>query len=372
MKFDFIFLFAKVAHHFLGGFMTEKRNEITKLKDKELVEKFGVLVREEKEATASVVSHLSEIDRRKLYALEGYSSLFNYCVEKYHYSESEAFLRIQAARLSQHFPEILNYLEKDKMTLTTVKLISPYLTKDTKEVIFKETDQKSTREVEKVLAALFPQEEEVLDTIRKLPLEKTAQNLTRCATSSLVKKESMKPVTSKRFKIEFSVSEELTKKIQRAKEILRHKYPQGKLEDILDEALELLLEKKDPERKIKRDASVVLRSQTNGGHKEEIRQKEPGASLKMPMALSDTGIRKRYVPEKIKLTVWNRDEGCCSYASPNGKPCGERNFLELDHIQPWSLGGDSTSENLRLLCRTHNQWRSEKTFGKFTAATLHR
>ena len=351
MKFDFIFLFAKVAHHFLGGFMTEKRNEITKLKDKELVEKFGVLVREEKEATASVVSHLSEIDRRKLYALEGYSSLFNYCVEKYHYSESEAFLRIQAARLSQHFPEILNYLEKDKMTLTTVKLISPYLTKDTKEVIFKETDQKSTREVEKVLAALFPQEEEVLDTIRKLPLEKTAQNLTRCATSSLVKKESMKPVTSKRFKIEFSVSEELTKKIQRAKEILRHKYPKGNLEDIIDEALELLLEKKDPQRKIQKKQLT----------KKEVSQKEPVASLEMPMTLSDT-LRSRYVPEKTKQIIWERDEGRCSYVSSEGKHCGDKNFIELDHVRPWALGGNSTIENLRLLCRTHNQWRAEKTF----------
>ncbi|MBI3016565.1 MAG: HNH endonuclease [Deltaproteobacteria bacterium] len=34
----------------------------------------------------------------------------------------------------------------------------------------------------------------------------------------------------------------------------------------------------------------------------------------------------------------------------------------IDHIHPWSLGGDSTPENLRLLCRTHNQWRAEKTF----------
>ena len=342
-------------------------NEIIKLKDKELVEKFGVLVREEKEATASVIAHLSEIDRRKLYALEGYSSLFNYCVEKYHYSESEAFLRIQAARLSQPFPEILNYLEKDKMTLTTIKLISPYLTQDNKEVLFKEVDQKSTREVEKVLATLFPQEEEILDTIRKLPSsEKTAQILTRCATSTLVKKEAIKPLTSKRFKIEFSASEELTKKIQRAKEILRHTYPQCKLEDILNEALELLLEKKDPERKIRRDSSVAEPALRESGvrlQNDKVSQKEKETSLEMSFSPSDTGVKKRYIPEKIKQAIWKRDEGQCSYVSPEGKLCGERNFLELDHVHPWSLGGDSTAENLRLLCRMHNQYRAERTFG---------
>ncbi|MBI3019589.1 MAG: hypothetical protein HYY61_06855 [Deltaproteobacteria bacterium] len=80
----------------------------------------------------------------------------------------------------------------------------------------------------------------------------------------MVKKEAIKPLTSKRFKIEFSASENLAKKIQRAKEILRHQYPQGKLEDILDEALELLLEKKDPERKVQREQRI----------KKEVRQKE--------------------------------------------------------------------------------------------------
>ncbi|MBI3017204.1 MAG: hypothetical protein HYY62_04315, partial [Deltaproteobacteria bacterium] len=198
----------------------------------------------------------------------------------------------------------------------------------------------------KVLATLFPQEEEVLDSIRKLPVAaKTAQNFTRCATSTLVKKEAVKPIAPKRFKVEFSASEELTKKIQRAKEILRHKYPKGNLEDIIDEALELLLEKKDPERKIKR-----------ASEKEILRAERPQ---------NDAAVRNdnRYIPQAIQREVYKRDEGQCSYRSSEGKQCGERNFLELDHVWPFALGGDSMPENLRLLCRTHNQWRSERTFG---------
>ena len=203
-------------------------NEILKLKDKELLEKFGVLVHEEKEATASVVAHLAEIDRRRLYALEGYSSLFSYCVEKFHYSESEAFLRIQAARLVEDSPEVIALLEDNKATLTTLKLIAPHITSQNKEKIFKEVEHKTKRETEQMVATLFPSIEEVKDTIRKLP--QTAQNLTRSGTSTLVKKEAVKPLTVKRFKIEFSASEELTKKIQRAKEILRHKYTKGAVE----------------------------------------------------------------------------------------------------------------------------------------------
>ena len=107
------------------------------------------------------------------------------------------------------------------------------------------------------------------------------------------------------------------------------------LNDLVREAFELLLEKKDPQRKMKRDSSIALRPQ-NGRN-----------------------IKTRYVPERIKQVVHIRDEGQCSYTSLEGKKCGERNFLELDHIHPWSLGGDSTAENLRLLCRTHNQYRNQ-------------
>ncbi|MBI2645529.1 MAG: HNH endonuclease, partial [Deltaproteobacteria bacterium] len=71
----------------------------------------------------------------------------------------------------------------------------------------------------------------------------------------------------------------------------------------------------------------------------------------------------RYIPQAIQREVYKRDEGRCSYVSSEGKHCGEKNFLELDHVHPWGLGGSTTSENLRLLCRAHNQWRSEKTFG---------
>ncbi len=324
-------------------------NNLKILKDQELVEKFGVLVGQEREIVSEVIQHLSEIDRRKLYAQEGYSSLFTYCCEKYHFSESEAFLRIQACRLSQAFPEVLKFLEEGKITLTTIKLISPYLTQENKGIILKSIDQKSTRQAEKVLATLFPQEEEILDSIRKLPQETvSAQNLTRCATSTLSKiraKGIIKPVTSKRVKIELSASEEFAKKIQRAKELLRHKYPQGKLEDILNEALELLLEKKDPQRKI-------------------FSQKKSQTSLAMSGSFSDTGGKTRYIPERIKQTIWKRDKGQCSYVSSDGKQCGERNFLELDHIKPFALEGETKEENLRLLCRAHNQWRAEKTFKK--------
>ncbi|NMC87734.1 MAG: HNH endonuclease [Candidatus Moranbacteria bacterium] len=40
--------------------------------------------------------------------------------------------------------------------------------------------------------------------------------------------------------------------------------------------------------------------------------------------------------------------------------CGSKNSLELDHIIPFSLGGDTTEENLRTLCKNCNIKKSNK------------
>ena len=37
--------------------------------------------------------------------------------------------------------------------------------------------------------------------------------------------------------------------------------------------------------------------------------------------------------------------------------------LEFDHIVPAAHGGAATVANLRLRCRTHNQYEAERTFG---------
>ncbi len=356
----------------LGGFMSE----ILKLKNKELLEKFSVLVRQEKEATASVVAHLSEIDRRKLYALEGYSSLFNYVTQKYHYSEGGAYRRIQGAKVYQKFPQTLVLLNEGKVNLMTLSLIEPHLNEKNGKELIDRVLGKSKREVEEVLSELSFKQEKIQDSIRRLPLkkpmlEKTAQNFTFTGESENDQKEisqkekeaslkmplalsgtaSFNAQEVRRVKIEFTAGEEVAKLIERAKELLRHKYPQGKLEDLVREAFELLLEKKDPERKIQKQE-----------RKEILRPSRPQNDQNAKRPQNDRQNNTRYIPQSLQREVFKRDEGRCSYVSPEGKHCGEKNFLELDHIHPWSLGGNSTSENLRLLCRTHNQWRSEKTF----------
>ena len=65
----------------------------------------------------------------------------------------------------------------------------------------------------------------------------------------------------------------------------------------------------------------------------------------------------------MKRAVCERDQKRCTFVSESGKRCEERGFLEYDHAEPVARGGKSTIENVRLLCRAHNQFEAERAFG---------
>ena len=60
---------------------------------------------------------------------------------------------------------------------------------------------------------------------------------------------------------------------------------------------------------------------------------------------------RRPLPDHIRKLVLRRDRYRCVL-------CGNSGLLEVDHILPWSAGGSDDMDNLRTLCRTHNQDRS--------------
>ena len=47
----------------------------------------------------------------------------------------------------------------------------------------------------------------------------------------------------------------------------------------------------------------------------------------------------------------------------DGQRCGTTRKLEFDHHVEVALGGESTVENVRLLCKAHNLMKAEKNLG---------
>ena len=73
--------------------------------------------------------------------------------------------------------------------------------------------------------------------------------------------------------------------------------------------------------------------------------------------------RSRRVAAAVAREVYLRDGGSCTFCCADGRRCGARRFLELDHVQPWAAEGESTVENLRLRCRAHNEHAARIYFG---------
>ena len=71
----------------------------------------------------------------------------------------------------------------------------------------------------------------------------------------------------------------------------------------------------------------------------------------------------RHIPAHVRRAVRERDGCQCSFVSDTGHRCQARKRLEFDHIEPVARGGEATAANTRLLCRAHNQYEAERTYG---------
>jgi hypothetical protein len=61
------------------------------------------------------------------------------------------------------------------------------------------------------------------------------------------------------------------------------------------------------------------------------------------------GRKSRIIPKSIERAVRARDHNCCTFPG-----CNNRRFLECHHVEHWANGGETTIENLLLLCTKHH------------------
>src|SRR5882762_1893176 len=108
----------------------------SQLSDDELVVAVKSLARCEREATASLIAHLAELDARRLYLGAGFSSLFTYCCEVLRLSEPAAYNRIEGARAARRFLVILGMLGEGALSLATVRLLACHLTAENQQDLF--------------------------------------------------------------------------------------------------------------------------------------------------------------------------------------------------------------------------------------------
>jgi hypothetical protein len=61
------------------------------------------------------------------------------------------------------------------------------------------------------------------------------------------------------------------------------------------------------------------------------------------------GRKSRLIPAAMQRAVRARDHDCCTFPG-----CNNRRFLHCHHVEHWSNGGDTSLNNLLLLCTRHH------------------
>ena len=133
------------------------------------------------------------------------------------------------------------------------------------------------------------------------------------------------------------MSQALHDKLRRAQDLLGHQIPSGDVVQVLDRALDALIDR--------------------------LEKRKFGAADKPRKPGPRESKNPRQIPASIRRAVSQRDGGRCTFIGDSGHRCEARKMLEFDHISEVARGGRATLGNLRLRCRAHNQYTAEQTFG---------
>ncbi|MEE2960577.1 MAG: hypothetical protein VYA34_07515, partial [Myxococcota bacterium] len=287
---------------------------------------------------ARFIALLNEIDHRRLFAEEGYSSMFKFCVGHLHLSEAATYKRIGAGRVIRQYPIALEMLEEGEIHLTAINIIRPCLTSENHLKVLRLCKHKTRVEVELLAAQLSSErsarkkKKKPKAEIRALPsfdfdnlgFDNPQRELSpKPADTSAPAKQNefkqndrkedergvLKPSLSpRRFRLSVDIEQSIQEKLTRAQEL--SPFGKSSLQDVLSASLDLLI-KERMKMKFKQGSS-------------------PHRALSSTQTTKATG---RHIPSAIKREVADRDNFQCTFTSSSGHRCKEKQGLEYHHLQ---------------------------------------
>ncbi len=243
---------------------------------------------------------LADFDHRRGWELLGHASLFAFLISDLPLSKSAAYYRKSAAQLLQGFPEVVEPLRDGRLCLSTIGELSKVLTEENRAVVAPRFYGLSSREAQEVVAELQPRQvpstrmvvtrafhqsvaPRAGDTQPLLTFASAAAfapesaftaerhpdvvPLSRVPTPGIANgggdrlvatRDQIVPLTADLRRVHFNVGKQVVKKLEAAREGLSHAIRGATMEQVLEVALDLLLEKQARARGlVKRPRSVV-------------------------------------------------------------------------------------------------------------------
>ncbi len=344
------------------------------------------LLRREQVAMAEFLIALAGFDRSRGWETLGHASLFAFLHVELKLPNPSAFWRMSAARLLQRFPDLVEPLRDGRLCCTATAELAKVLTDENRTEILPRFFGRSAREAQEIVAELQPRQAPATRMmvtgaapaaaipspkcieVPSLPAGPSEIGLhpdvvppSQLRTSevdfgggapSVRPRDDIEPLTADLRRLHMTVSRQFLAKLATARDGLSHSIPHATAEQVVEAALDLLLEKQA------RARGQVKRPRKTASAPAAVDAEPPAAPLhRRP------GPREK-VPADIKRAVWARDQSRCVWPLDAGGVCGSTHQLEVDHSAvPWARGGEATLANLRLLCHAHNKLAAKLAFG---------
>lgn len=288
------------------------------------------LVTDERETGVKILHYFREIEARKIHLERGYSSFFDFAVKELGYSAGGAYRRISAMRLLKALPELQEKIESGVLSLSVAAQAQSFF-----------------REEGKVRKVSVQEKIETVESLLGLSTRECERKLAAISPSSALPKEKSRVVTEELMQIQFLADRDLMGKLEKLKGLLAHRDFDGSYQGLFRQLADLALKRLVP-------------GESAPAPNESERQSLPPSK---PVKLVPPSAPKwsRHLPRQVKSAVFLRDSGKCVYRDrKSGRVCGSSYALEYDHVVPFSMGGETAVENLRLLCSAHHRLESEK------------
>jgi 5-methylcytosine-specific restriction endonuclease McrA len=327
---------------------------LTHLGDEALLRGLDDLAAQDRTTTANLLAHMAEVDFRRLYAPAGYSSMHAYCTDRLKLSDDAAFKRLQVARQARRFPHVYFALADGRVHLSGLVLLAPHLTPENVDDLIARATYRRKFEIATLVASLFPSVEALRldDGVSALPsrvsslapgqvetaniLPSDPVHVPSPAPGQVMRRERIVPVSDQRFSFEITIDRETHDLLRKAQDLLGHAGSSRDAAEVVRRGLQALVAQLE---------------------------KRKHARVERPRR-ARTATRARTIPAEVRRAVWERDGGRCTFVGAGGHACGSTKRLQFDHVIPMSRGGESTAENIRLLCPTHNRLEAEIVFGR--------
>jgi hypothetical protein len=184
------------------------------------------------------------------------------------------------------------------------------------------------------------------------------------------------------YKVQFTASEEYVRLVDQAKALLSHAVPGVTLEELQLRAMRSLVSELSKRKYAALSGSPERNGAAEAAHAKadpdapEPRGNEPAVPDPHRKSKTNRKIRThgsegrnprqrgRYIPARVRRTVFSRDGARCSYVDAAERRCVETQRLEFHHVVPFAEGGEHTPSNITLRCAAHNALAAEAHFGR--------